>query len=75
MYSYTTASEMLYRKVQQEALNLRYWLYTVSQKTATFLFFKNNSVKREPISIILGIRSLEVVNLSTSPEICHRTTL
>jgi len=54
----------------------------VSKKTATFLFFRiNNSVKREPISIIFGILSPEetlhqkVVKLSTSPEICHRTTL
>jgi len=50
------------------------------KKTATFLFFYNNSVKRRPISII-GIRSPEetlhqkVINLFTSPEICHRTTL
>jgi len=41
----------------------------------------SSDVKREPISIIFGVRSLEetlhqrVVNLSTSPEICHRTTL
>ena len=49
--------------------------HRVSKKTATFLYFWNNSVKREPISIIFGIRSPEetlhqkVVNLSTSPKI------
>ena len=54
---------------------------TVSKNCHLFVFFKNNSVKRGPISIICGIRSPEetlhqkVVNLSTSPEICHRTTL
>ena len=55
----------------------------MSQKNCHLLFFyrKNNSVKREQISIIFGIQSLEetlqqkVVNLSTPPEICHRTTL
>jgi len=47
-------------------------------KTATFFRI---TVKRGPISIFFGIRSPEetlhrkVVNLSTSPEICHRTTL
>jgi len=47
-------------------------VYTVAQKLI---------VKRGPISIIFGTRSLEetihqkVVNLSTSPEICHCTTL
>ena len=61
--------------------NIHRRYYTVSQKKLpSFLFFRV-TVKREPISIIFGIQSLEetlhqkVVNLSTSPKICHCTTL
>ena len=55
-------------------------IHCVLKKLPLFCFY-NNSVKRGPISKIFGIRSPEetlrqmVVNLSTSPKICHCTTL
>ena len=55
-------------------------MYTMSQKNC-HRFFRITLVKREPISIIFGIKSPEetlhqmVVNLSTLPEVCRRTTL
>jgi len=58
------------------------YTYTLCPKKYCHLFvFYYNSVKCGSISIIFGIRSSEetlhqkVVNLSTSPKICHRTTL
>jgi len=58
-------------------MNIFNSLYCVS-KNATFLFFRITLVKCGQISIIFGTLSPEetlhqnVVNLSTSPEICHR---
>jgi len=54
---------------------------TLCHKKRPHFCFWNYSVKHEPISVIFGVRNLEetwhqnYINLSTSPEICCRTTL